>query len=333
MPIPYLTEHPQAVRDLNDGDLALLDQMIDSLVSDIESCWSSSIACCDECFDEYTAKWPLAYTSSSGVQYQSVPADVFYDGSKELNQILTKEQFQRLLPYVACPSCFRPLGPNLFAFELPFDAAEYERDLKRLSGLAMRAPFLVAADPFAKKIRTAIKHLCASSKPELISDELYRARSVKIASATPADFGPPPPSCTREGRYNHAGRPVLYVANSYETCWEECRRPVAPFSIATLKFVRPIRLLDLSEPEDMRGVLSPVMYSNLVAAPSEGSGWDKPEYVLTRFVGDCARVAGVDGIRYLSTRTGDGSNIVLLNGSVAMTFIEVTKIQEMKRHR
>jgi len=319
-----------AEHELSSDDFERLELMIAAIESDIEKWFSSSIACCDVCIDEYRAKWPLAYTSDSGLQYQSLDPGAFYDGSKHTPEAVTESEFNRLLPYIECPNCGGPLGPNLFAFELPFHFEEFEHDLKRLADLASIAPFLVLTDEFAQRIKHEIFRLCSLTQPELLAGEFFRGRGVDARSASLAQFGAPPASKTREGRYNHAGRPALYLADSLLACWEECRRPTG-YSVATFVFTTPLRILNLSEPEDLKGVLAPVMYSNLAAAPSDGDGWDRPEYVLTRFVSDCARVAGEDGIKYLSTRTGGGANLVLLKGHEAMSHVRVLKIEQLAK--
>ncbi len=297
--------------------------MIDAMDQDIDSWCASSIACCDGCFNAYAARWPRAYISANGIQYQAMPADMFYDSARRIQGTVTKSEFLRLLPYVACPNCGGPLGPNLFAFELPFDRKEFQCDLERLAKLADNTPFLLLTDEFASRIKGEIMHLGSVAKSTLPTGLFFRGRNVDASTASRADFEPPPAWSTEERRYNHAGRPTLYLADSHETCWEECRRPRGAFSIATVIFSKPVRLLDLSEPEEMAGVLAPVMYSNLAAAPRERSGWDKPEYVLTRFVADCARFAGMDGIRYCSTRTGSGINVVLFKSDNAMEYVQV----------
>jgi len=74
-------------------------------------------------------------------------------------------------------------------------------------------------------------------------------------------------------------------------------------------------------------VMAALMYSNLAAAPSDGEGWDRPEYVLTRFVADCARIAGIDAIQYSSTRPGSGASLVLLDGSRFTDSVRITGIE------
>src|SRR5262249_27531707 len=74
------------------------------------------------------------------------------------------------------------------------------------------------------------------------------------------------------------------------------------------------RILDLSDPGELDGVLAAVLFSSLMSAPRNNEGWDRPAYTITRFVADCARFVSVDAIQYPSTRFGDGKNLVILDG-------------------
>jgi hypothetical protein len=58
----------------------------------------------------------------------------------------------------------------------------------------------------------------------------------------------------------------------------------------------------------------------LCAAPRQGEGWNKPEYVFSRFVADCALHAGFHAIRYGSTKDPHGENLVLLQPGAFMSF-------------
>jgi len=156
MPVVFLSPIKHASTRLSEADYELLDKMIDMIDEDVDSWCNSSIACCDSCFDEYSAMWPLAYTSENGIQYQSLPADMFYISAGRVQGIVTEEAFKRLLPYVACPNCQGSLGPNLFAFELPFHPEDFRDDLKRMADLAKIAPFLLLTDDFAQRIKDEI---------------------------------------------------------------------------------------------------------------------------------------------------------------------------------
>jgi RES domain-containing protein len=314
-------------KNLSQEEEELLWGLEEALSADIDSWYTSSLACCDACFDEYVAKWPLAYTKEDGLQYTQTPADAFYSGSRRVQSLVTEKQFEKLLPYIECPNCGGPLGPNLFSVELPFDPEVFEEDLRSLGALAKTAPFLLLTNKFARQIRSEIENLCSEINPDRPEGEFYRGRVLQLRTAHRRDFGPPPATDTKEGRYNHAGRPALYLANNRTTCWEECRRPQTDFFVASFGFRRPIKILDLSAPEEMTKVMAALMYSNLTSAPSDRNGWDRPEYVLTRFVGDCARMAGVDAIQYLSTRVGSGTNLALLDGTRYSKFLRLLRFE------
>ncbi len=307
-----LTEN--ATADLNEEDFDTLGWLVDAILEDLDSRDLPSIACCDACYDEFTSTWPLARLGIYGVEQTSMGFDIFYQSAGRVQGVVSKTEFERLMEYVACPRCFRPIGPNLYAFEFPFDGErQLESSLSRLSALARRTPFFVLAYPLAVQVRREISELSSRLLPRTLPGNWYRGRLKSIEEACSGDFGPPPKSITQEGRYNHAGRPVVYLADAPATCWEECRRPSGPFSIARFAFKHPLRILDLCEPDGLDQGLAAMLFSSLMSAPSENNGWDRPEYTITRFVADCARFESVDGILYPSTRFGNGSNLVVLD--------------------
>jgi hypothetical protein len=59
-------------------------------------------------------------------------------------------------------------------------------------------------------------------------------------------------------------------------------------------------------------LLESVSASSLMSAPVRDEGWHRPEYVFTRFVADCARIAGFDSIKYPSSRSHKGHNLVIV---------------------
>ena len=87
----------------------------------------------------------------------------------------------------------------------------------------------------------------------------------------------------------------------------------------------PIKTLDLIDIEldddEEQELLSALCFSALASAPENGEGWDKPTYVFTRFLADCATYAGFDAIKYPSTRLSeqDGRfNLVILNRALSL---------------
>jgi RES domain-containing protein len=205
-----------------------------------------------------------------------------------------------------------------------------EEDLHELGRLAGIAPFLLLTHSFAVQVKSDIDSMCESGTAGRVPERFYRGRDIPESSASVSDFGPPPPAITKEGRYNHAGRPVVYLASDPATCWAECRRPGKEFTIATIEIFTDIRILDLTEPDELCSSLAALTYSNLMTAPMNAEGWNRPEYVLTRFVADCARLKSVDAIKYPSSRCGSGDNLVLLTGS---RFDAVARVVGCKEYR
>jgi hypothetical protein len=78
----------------------------------------------------------------------------------------------------------------------------------------------------------------------------------------------------------------------------------------------PCKVLELTISDDVDGdddeVIQCLARSALCAAPRKSEGWDRPEYVFTRFVADCARHAGFGAIKYGSVQRSDGVNVVVL---------------------
>jgi RES domain-containing protein len=181
--------------------------------------------------------------------------------------------------------------------------------------IAAATPFLVLDHPFARRVLEVLRRR-ARFVPQLqLAKSMFRGRTNPAASL-PSEFEMPPPRLVAEGRYNHAGRPALYLASSAETCLYELRQPGGPAFVAEIRVIRPLRVLDLNTAEegddDDSRVLAAVTFSSLLSAPANDEGWAKPEYVFSRFVADCATAAGFDALLYPSTRVESGHNLVVL---------------------
>jgi len=167
----------------------------------------------------------------------------------------------------------------------------------------------------------------APSLPELH----YRARSCRfLNSPTFEAFLPPPPSKTGEGRYNHAGLPVLYVATDPATCCLELGSPKDGVFFAQVRFLRPIRILDLRDQNLESNLLKAALQSSLLSAPSDQEGWHRPEYVFSRFLADCALASGIDAIKYPSVHSTRGDNLVVLGTNRDWSkAVELSKIERL----
>jgi hypothetical protein len=289
----------------------------DLLFSEIDSWFTADIACCESCYDDFVARWPLVY-SANDAEFQKcgIPLTSLYRGSR-LREEYSEEQFEVLIAEVDCPRCCRKLDSNIWIYNFPFDidVEHVEEQFDEIAALAREAPFLLLRHPFAGEIESAIARAATGIVPKVLTYPACRARA--SLGITPAAFGRPPKEKTDEGRYNHAGRPVWYVSTDLQTAIEEMRKK--PCSIAELRIGTPLRILDLVEVGSAtkgEPIIGALCYSALVSARHDDVGQYRPHYVVSRFVADCARHSKIDAIRYPSTRSAPGHNVVILNDSV-----------------
>lgn len=290
---------------------------------DVEKGFTADVACCRSCYLDYVAKWPrLANGKDSRFNEGEIDLSHFYEGSY-LRDVFTKEEYDQFFPQLKCPRCSSPMNGMLWAFNFDFDVRDgFEDDIEQISQLAAKTPFLLLDHPLCREIQTAVKELASLQAPEPITATFFRARSTS-GSTVPRDlkeFDFPPARFVSEGRYNHAGQPVLYLADSSSTCVAELRN--APCLIAELQIVGMYKVLDLTDPfaahEKHADLLNSLVFSALLSATQEDTGQHRPHYTVSRFVRDCALQAGFDGIKYPSTRL-EGFNLVLLQRSPEKT--------------
>jgi RES domain-containing protein len=310
----YLEPHPSANDVLSQQEYERLYVLIEAIESDVEAWVNSSIACCDVCYDDFVLRWPLAYHRDVKLQIDSIDPSAFYDGSKHVKEEFKEPDFFRLWALIACPRCGEPMGGNIFPFEFPFSRTRFfEEAFEELGKLAYNTPFLVLSNSLARDIFEEVKNTCSKISAATPYQRLYRGRCIE--NPTFDAFDAPPASMLREGRYNHAGKPVLYLASDERTCWDECRKPKTKFFILEFSVQSPLLLLNFSDFDQLSDLSSALIYSSLMSSPTDSDSWNRPEYILTRFVADSARAAGVDGIIYPSCRDSSGDNIVLLDSS------------------
>lgn len=290
---------------------------------DIESWFSSDIACCDNCYDDFLENWPHAYAADDAAfQRSGIDLSCFYSGSR-LRDVYTEEQFFRFLRLLECPRCGEELKCNIWPYNFPFDVVEgFDAYLTEISELSQHTPFLILKHGFAQAIYEAIKNISGISPPITLSESLYRARaSASLDTAEVSDFDFPPNDVVSEGRYNHAGIPVLYLGSTPETCFHEMRETAC--HIAEIKINKGIKILDLASPYDAHekhhDLLNTIVYSALMSSKQDNTGWYKPKYVFSRFISDCAKSVGFDAVKYPSTRDGsENYNLVILNQSFSL---------------
>lgn len=298
---------------------AEIDWFNDMLANEIDSAFASSIRCCDGCFDDFSAHWPGTTFRNFDFQRGAIPVDLAVTQSR-LPSIYSSAEICTFLYFVRCSRCGEFARNWIWIHECAA-ADEIEKEIERVSLIVRRTPFLVLEDPFAQSVLAEIKRLGTTVAAQPLPCLLYRARGKVQIGPRPTEqvpieeFGAPPAECVAEGRFNHAGMPMLYLADSMATTVAEIGAPSQEFYVATLEIAGNYKVLDLivDDPDEAGWeLLGAIAASALVAAPRTGTGWVKKEYVFTRFVADCAIAAGFDCIRYGSTKHSTGSNFVLL---------------------
>jgi RES domain-containing protein len=291
------------------------DIMVELFYHDLESWFNANTFYCDSCIDEFIEQWPGIYNRDLELQTNSISLDSFFSGGY-IQDSFTKEEFTNLLKDFRCPNCGDFLTSNIWPYDLRFDVPDgFESNVREIADIAKKTPFLLMLHPFSQDIYNEIKAILETTNTSLLPNPLYRARVYRSDHRyVEKDFLAARPNKVKEGRYNHAGKQVLYLAEDDLTCYYEMREPIEGIMLAKLEILEPIKNLDLMDENlEANDIIQAIQFSSLMSSPAEGEGWYKPHYVFTRFVADAALSVGFDAIRYPSVRSHTGNNIVVLN--------------------
>lgn len=184
-------------------------------------------------------------------------------------------------------------------------------------------PYLGLSDPrgLGKEIMDKITRWPTS---HLNPRDWYRARKLdresRIYKSEEMCVPDPEKVEVREGRFNHTGQSFLYLSNSPETAFlEVCHGDENICALQKFKATTKVTVLDLRfdyfsgiDPESDLIYITLIYNDTLTQKPSIGSSW-KPEYFVPRFVADCARLCGYDGIWFSSAVKYGGENLVVFS--------------------
>ena len=191
-------------------------------------------------------------------------------------------------------------------------------------------PSLALDHPMGRKLHKEIQRNNAPTT--LATGEWYRARPVNGSKVFENDdMRAPNVGISGGGRYHHAGQRVLYIANEESTAIKEVLSDHSEPSLIWVqkyKIIEPIeKILDLTPDWDN---FSPSFDVAIVALLSTGTlmqpiidrknKWT-PQYFITRFIADCARKAGYQGILYRSTKEYS-NNLVLFDPDLSQVICE-----------
>lgn len=243
---------------------------------------------------------------------------------------ITDESKWKILGHLACPACGNT------SFELSSDIgvkSQFDKDVdahytkvdkafrdkvNEFLAVLEKHPMLALNHSLGKRILREIK----SKKLPIteVHDEFHRVRIVETAQVfKEKDLYTPPTGKPSEGRFNHAGQSHLYLANAKDAAVKE----IAPHKKSFLywhqifKITKPIgNILDLTfdwqalTPSTEALLLALHLGGTITKNDRNTKNW-KPDYFITRFIMDCAIMAGYKGIKYNSAKGQYKFNLVL----------------------
>jgi len=184
-------------------------------------------------------------------------------------------------------------------------------------------PYLGLLHPIGKEIQKTIKHF---PKTKIINQNWVRARKSEGSKPlTTQDLMPPGKRYAHsEGRFSHFGQSVFYLSNSPQAALAEILNRKAGEKFG---WIQKFKILDAGQIIDLRKISVcaedfkiPVIALGLIheqlpmSNPDPELAW-KPEYFIPRFISDCTKHEGIDGIIFQSKKHYY-ANLVLFNWSL-----------------
>ncbi len=277
----------------------------------------AKLVSCYNCqpFDEGEAVWIF------GDQWEL--AELFIDNK------IPEGQWDAIASQLICPNCgtsdfetYTEVGVQS-KFDISLDKyidqtlKKYKPLIIEFDALLEKTPLLAFSHKFGKKL---FKDLEKSELPITeVEGVYYRAREAKNSEVLSIEkMMNPPTGKPQEGRYNHSGQSHLYLSSNWNTAIDEVMVENEDKIVWTLELHvgKTDKILDLSfdwmstSPET-----SPVYFSlcgsNCVSRFDRNNELWKPDYFLTRYIMDCAKMLGYNGIKYNSSKTSVIDNVVL----------------------
>ncbi len=250
--------------------------------------------------------------------------DLFYD----LN--IPAEHWTNIMEHLVCPYCQHTgfsLGIDVglkTKFEKEVDAHMdevynlYGSQVQEFEDFIEKYPLLAFKNKLAKRIH---KELEEKKLPVIeIIGNFFRARKADSSEVLQKDkMLNPPMGKPTEGRFNHAGQSHLYLANTKPTAIKEVLSDEGSHLVWVQEFEileKVNNILDLSfewdvlTPSTSTLLLSLKVYNSIGRNDRNKENW-RPDYYLTRFIMDCAKSLGYNGIKYNSTKESCDFDVVL----------------------
>ncbi len=198
--------------------------------------------------------------------------------------------------------------------------ALYGNQVIGLEKLLEEHPLLAFQNKLAQTIYKEVKN----KKLPIITarGNFFRSRKVEGSEIIPREeMYTPPLGKPLEGRFNHAGQCHLYLSNEKSTALKEVAEENKPVLAWCQEFeiLEPVNdILDLSfdwselTPLTSTLLLSLKLFNTIGRNDRNKENW-RPDYYLTRYIMDCAKNCGYNGIKYDSSKDSSSFNLVLFH--------------------
>lgn len=159
------------------SEIELIDTFCSLFYDELDSWFSSDIACCENCYNEYISKWPSVYSRYLEFQTNSIDIQSFYSGSR-LSMIFSEEQYLELVKNIECPRCGNIIEEIIYSYNFRFDLPEnFEEQLEEVEELARKTPFLILLHPLTQQVYATIEKISKNVEEIFINKKYYRART------------------------------------------------------------------------------------------------------------------------------------------------------------
>lgn len=270
-------------------------------------------------------------------------SDLFY----EFN--VPEEQWESIADNLRCTNC----GNDNFnvwsdvGVKSKFDIAldkymdqtikKYGPAMQQFDNLLQKTPLLAYSNQFGRKIYNDLKKL--NFPVSSVDGTFFRVRESKSSEIMSIEkMMNPPTGISQEGRYNHSGQSHLYLSSDSETAIEE----VIGIDKNGLVWVLELNIdeidniLDLSyDWTRITPDTSPIFFilcdQNFINRSDRNKALWRPDYFITRYIADCAKHLGYNGIKYNSAKKSYVQNLVLFYPENCV--IKTEKEPQLKQHK
>ncbi len=314
-----------------------LDYFIMSFWHDLEKWFDTDFFLCESCVDDFKSKW-IGINLLDEQPLSGIHLDYFYSGSW-LEDYYSFSEFKEFIEKISCPYCGSNIKSNsyIWPYILTIDLNEFSEEINDIAEIAKKTPFMLLSHPFAEKVYELINEISKETSELVFGSKLYRCRKLAETGNLYScdELGAISDNIATEGRFNHTGYGFLYVATTEDVSCSEVRsNEKYPVCMAEISFLKPLKILDLT---DIWGckydneLYKALISSSLIYNSPKSRGWDRPEYIFTRFIADCALCAGFAGIRYKSRYDSKGGdNFVIFKDKTDVHF-QWNSIYEIER--